>query len=98
MEWVVEIGALAQVAMLISTAAARSAAIIAQISTLGLEINAPLVMPLAIVVATLPPASTAPATSKTAARASPKPIVMARAPTAAPILLVTSFAPIFIAI
>ena len=84
MEWVVETGALIQVAKLTHKAAEIIAASIAQIRVCA-SASAVLSMMLpAMVWATSPPASSAPALSQIAAMAMAPPIDSTRAPTAGP--------------
>ena len=90
---VVDTGAPSQVARLTQRADETRAAIIAHTKTLGSETAAGSTMPLDMVLTTSPPATSAPALSKTAAMASAAVIVSALAPTAGPTLLATSFAP-----
>lgn len=94
--WVVETGALSQVARLTHKAAAISAAIMIQASNPSGTCTASTILD-EMVFTTSPPAIVAPRISKIAAITSACAIVIARAPTAAPTLFVTSFAPIFIA-
>ena len=54
-------------------------------------------MPPLMVPTTSPPATMAPSASKTAATQMAQPMVMAPEPTAGPMLLATSFAPMFMA-
>ena len=92
-EWVVETGAPTLVARFTHSAADTSAAIIAQMK---LWVSATLVgsmMPLEMVETTSPPARRAPAVSHTAAMTMAPPMVSALAPTAGPMLLATSLAP-----
>ena len=96
-EWVVETGAPAMVAMLIQIAAANSAASIRNMNVSALSIAAGSMMPFLIVPTTSPLAMNAPAASNTAAMASAPIMVSAPDPTAAPTLLATSLAPMFIA-
>ena len=97
-ECVVETGAPTNVARFTHKAADKSAAIIAQMNVSGVPMLSGAIMPLAMVETTSPPAINAPADSKTTAIAMAPPIVSALAPTAGPILLATSFAPMFNAI
>ena len=96
-EWVVDTGELVQVAKLSHSEEASSAAIIANEKTCGWLTMSGSRMPSEMVSMTSPPAIRAPAISKTAASISATGMEMARAPTAAPTLLVTSLAPMFIA-
>src|SRR6056297_1530956 len=92
-EWVVETGAPTHVARLTQSAADMSAAIIAQMKTSAEAIVVGAMIPLEMVETTSPPASSAPALSKIAAMAMAPPSVSALAPTAGPMLLATSLAP-----
>ena len=94
-ECVVETGAPTHVARLTQSAEEISAAIIAQTKMRGSAIPAGSMIPREIVETTSPPASSAPALSKMAAITIAPPMVSALAPTAGPMLLATSFAPIF---
>lgn len=95
MEWVVETGAPTQVARLTQTAAARSADSIASTKTWPPARLSGSTIPFEMVETTSPPASRAPAVSHTAAMASAPAIDRALAPTAGPMLLATSLAPMF---
>ena len=98
MEWVVDTGAFDRVAKLSQSAAASSAAIIAQMKESVLPPNAEMSMiPFLMVLTTSPPAISAPEASKMAAMTMAPPIVSALEPTAGPTLLATSFAPMFMA-
>ena len=92
-ECVVETGAPTQVARLIQSAADNSAAIMPQMKTVAVPMLSVLMMPLAMVETTSPPAISAPALSKIAAIAMAPPMVRVFAPTAGAMLLATSFAP-----
>ncbi len=98
MAWVVDTGAPIQVARLIHSAPANRAENIAQTKTPGWATASGATIPREMVDTTSPPASSAPAVSQIAAMIRALPMVMARAPTAGPILLATSFAPMFSAI
>ena len=99
MECVVDTGAFAMVAKFSHNAAAKSAAIIAQMNESVLPPKALMsIIPFLMVFTTSPPAISAPAASNTAAMTIAPPMVSALEPTAGPTLLATSFAPIFIAI
>jgi len=95
---VVETGAPIHVAILTQSAAASSAAIIAQMNTVAFAMLSGAMIPLAMVETTSPPAINAPALSNTTAITMAPPMVSALAPTAGPMLLATSLAPIFSAI
>ena len=97
-ECVVDTGAPIQVARFTHKAADKTAANIAQMNIAAVCMLSGAMIPLAMVDTTSPPASRAPALSKMAAIAIAPPIVRALAPTAGPILLATSFAPMFSAI
>ena len=98
-ECVVETGAFIIVAKFNHKAAAKSAAIIAQMKGSGFPPKAEMsMMPFLIVLTTSPPAINAPAASKIAAITIATVIVIAFDPTAGPTLFATSFAPMFIAI
>ena len=84
--------------MLTHSAEDMSAAIIAQMKTCVSATLSGSMMPLEMVETTSPPASSAPALSKSAAITMAPPMVSALAPTAGPMLLATSLAPILIAI
>ena len=92
-EWVVETGAPSQVARFTQSAEEMSAAIIAQMKTFRSASAVGSMMPLEIVETTSPPASSAPALSQSAAMTMAPPMVSALAPTAGPMLLATSLAP-----
>ena len=94
-ECVVDTGAPIHVARFTQRAAERSAASIAQIKIEVVCRLSGATIPFAMVETTSPPASSAPALSKMTAIAMAPPIVKAFAPTAGPILLATSLAPIF---
>ena len=98
MECVVDTGAPRNVAKLTQSADEISAAIIAQMKTSWPATLSGLMIPLEMVETTSPPAKSAPAVSHTAAIAIAPPMVSALAPTAGPMLLATSFAPMFTAI
>src|SRR6056297_604535 len=93
-EWVVETGAPTRVARLTQSAADRRAAIIAQMKMCASATLRGSMMSLEMVETTSPPASSAPALSQIAAITMAPPIESALAPTAGPMLLATSFAPI----
>ncbi len=95
--WVVDTGAPIQVARFTHSAEESRAAIIAQMKASVLGIRAGFTMPLEMVSTTSPPAMIAPAVSKMAAISSAPDMVSAFEPTAGPTLLVTSLAPMFIA-
>ena len=97
-ECVVDTGAPTQVAKFIHKAAESNAAIIAQINSSTDCMLVGAMIPLAIVETTSPPAINAPALSNIAAINIAPAIVSALAPTAGPMLLATSFAPMFKAI
>ena len=97
-EWVVDTGAPTYVAKFTQSAELINAAIIAHIKTCPSATASVSMIPLEIVETTSPPAKSAPALSQTAAIAIAPPIVSAFAPTAGPMLLATSFAPMLIAI
>ena len=92
-EWVVDTGAPTYVARFTHNAADRRAAIMAQTKVDASPMLSGAMMPLAIVLTTSPPAINAPADSNTTAIAIAPPMVNAFAPTAGPMLLATSFAP-----
>lgn len=92
-EWVVETGAPMKVARFTQSAADSSAAIIAVTNTRLSARLSGATIPLEIVSTTSPPASSAPALSQMAAIAMAPAMDSARAPTAGPMLLATSFAP-----
>ena len=94
-EWVVDTGAPTHVARFTQRAADKSAASIAQINTWAVGRLSGAMMPLAMVLTTSPPAISAPALSNTTAIAIALPIDRAPAPTAGPMLLATSLAPMF---
>ena len=94
-ECVVETGAPTHVAKFTQSAADKSAANIAQIKMPEVCMLSGAMMPFAMVDTTSPPASNAPMLSNTAAIAIAAPIDKAFAPTAGPMLLATSFAPMF---
>ena len=96
-ECVVDTGAPTQVAILTQSADDISAAIIAQIKIWLSDTDDGSMIPLEMVDTTSPPASNAPAVSHTAAIAIAPPMVRAFAPTAGPMLLATSFAPMLTA-
>ena len=95
MEWVVETGAPIQVARFTHSADDSSAAIIAQTKMPSVPIVCGSMIPREMVLTTSPPAISAPAVSNTAAMAMAPPMVSAFAPTAGPMLLATSLAPMF---
>ena len=97
-ECVVETGAPSHVARFSHKAEASSAAIIAQTKTCPLPSASGAMIPPEMVETTSPPAISAPAVSQIAAISSAPPMVSALAPTAGPMLLATSFAPMFSAI
>src|SRR6056297_271104 len=97
-ECVVDTGAPTHVARFTQSAADKSAAIIAQMKVAALPMLSGAMMPFAIVETTSPPAISAPALSNTTAMAIAPPIVRAFAPTAGPMLLATSLAPILSAL
>ena len=97
MEWVVETGAPISVARLTQTAAESSAASMAQMNMLLSVNESGLMMLLEMVDTTSPPAIRAPAASKTAAIIKAPNRDSAFDPTAGPMLLATSLAPMFIA-
>ena len=98
MEWVVETGAFSKVARLIHSAAANNALNI-KARKVATSIASPGEMiPFETVLTTSPPARMAPALSQTAAIRTAMPTVRTRPPTAGPILLATSLAPMFSAI
>src|SRR6056297_2659988 len=94
-ECVVDTGAPTYVARLTQSAAEISAAIIAQVKTRNSETPAGSMIPLEMVDTTSPPAKSAPALSHIAAMTIAPPMVRALAPTAGPMLLATSLAPMF---
>ena len=94
-EWVVETGAFKKVARLIHSAAANRALSIRFRKSVAVTPSPGLMMPLATVCTTSPPARIAPALSQTAAITTAAVTVNTLPPTAGPILLATSFAPIF---
>ncbi len=95
MECVVDTGAPSQVARFSHSELAISAAIIAQMKVSGSATAAGDTIPPEMVLTTSPPAISDPAVSKIAAITSAPPIVRALAPTAGPMLLATSLAPMF---
>ena len=95
MAWVVETGAPIQVARLSHRAAASRAASMAVMKMPISAIGVGSMIPLAMVETTSPPAITAPAVLPTAAMSRAPNMVMAREPTAGPMLLATSLAPMF---
>ena len=96
-EWVVDTGAPMAVARLSHSAPASKAAIIIQTKTSVSPIRSGSMMLLLIVPTTSPPAISAPAASQTAAINMAPDMVRAREPTAGPMLLATSLAPMFMA-
>ena len=90
-------GAPTAVAMFSHSAPARSAASMTQTKTFGSAMKSGWMIPLRMGPTTSPPAISAPAASKMAARISAEPRVSALEPTAGPTLFATSLAPIFIA-
>ncbi|KUP95103.1 hypothetical protein TRIHO_00010 [Tritonibacter horizontis] len=97
MLWVVETGAPIQVARLTQSAEAAMAAIIALISTSGALMAAGWISRCDTVATTSLPPSSAPAVSARAAAMRAAAIGSALAPTAGPMLLATSLAPMLIA-
>ena len=97
-ECVVDTGAPTHVARLTHRADEISAAIIAQMNTWESATDAGSMIPFEMVDTTSPPASRAPALSQMAAMMIAPPMLSALAPTAGPILLATSLAPMFTAI
>ena len=97
-EWVVETGAPIHVDRLTHMAADISDAIIAQIKVVASATELGSMIFREIVDTTSPPASNAPALSASAAIVIAPAMVRAFAPTAGPMLLDTSLAPILIAI
>ena len=97
-ECVVETGAPTQVAKFTQSADEISAAIMAQIKISESETDDGSMIPFEIVDTTSPPAKSAPAVSQSAAMTIAPPMVSAFAPTAGPMLLATSFAPMLTAI
>ena len=95
MECVVETGAPIQVARFSHKADASSAAIIAQTKSRPSPSASGATIPPEMVLTTSPPAISAPAVSQIAAMISAPPMVSAFAPTAGPMLLATSLAPMF---
>jgi len=93
MEWVVETGAPAAVAILSQSAPASRAAVISQMKTLVSATASGLMIPLLMVLTTSPPAMMASAASKMAAMKIAPVRVRALEPTAGPMLLATSLAP-----
>ena len=91
-------GAPTHVARLTHNADETRAAIIAQINTCASSTDAGSMIPLEMVDTTSPPASNAPALSQIAAMTMAPPMLRALAPTAGPMLLATSFAPMLTAI
>src|SRR6056300_613572 len=98
MEWVVETGALSAVARLIHSAAARREQTIKSRNDSALKDSSGLMIPLATVLTTSPPASSAPALSHITAIVRAPPIERTPPPTAGPILFATSLAPMLRAI
>ena len=97
MACVVDTGAPTRVATLIHTAAAASAASMRRTNVAASAMLSGSMIPFLIVPTTSPPATIAPSASNTVATASAPIIVSAPDPTAAPTLLATSLAPMFIA-
>ena len=95
MEWVVETGAFRMVARLIHAAAARRTAIITRTKSSTCISGSGVTIPFEIFETTSPPARRAPTVSHTAAITRAAAIVSALLPTAGPILLATSLAPMF---
>src|SRR6056297_3788738 len=92
-EWVVETGAPTLVARLTQSAAEISAASMAPTKMRASATLLGSIMPLEMVDTTSPPAKSAPADSQIAAITMAPPMVRALAPTAGPMLLATSLAP-----
>jgi hypothetical protein len=97
MECVVDTGAPSQVARLIHSAPAISAAIIAHTNSCGSATLSGATIPRDTVATTSPPARSAPAVSHIAAITIAPPSVTELAPTAGPMLFATSLAPMFMA-
>lgn len=96
-ECVADTGLFVYVAMLIQTAEPKRVASMIPINIFGSGTAETSMIPPLIVSATSPPAMIAPAASKIHAIRIAPAIVIAPEPTAGPILLATSFAPILIA-
>ena len=97
MEWVVDTGAPTAVARLSQSAPASRAENMTQANSAGSLMAAGSMMPPLMVPTTSPPATMAPSASNTAATRMAQPMVMAPEPTAGPMLLATSLAPMFMA-
>src|SRR5574343_408846 len=97
MEWVVETGAPSTVATLSHKAPASNADNINHVNSSGLANAFGSMMPPLMVRTTSPPAMMAPSASNTAAIKMAQPKLMAPDPTAGPMLLATSLAPMFMA-
>src|SRR6056297_4363788 len=93
-EWVVETGVPTRVARFTQSAADISDAIIAQVKVFASATPAGSMIPFDMVETTSPPARSAPALSQIAAMTMAPLMVNAFAPTAGPMLLATSLAPI----
>ena len=97
MECVVDTGAPKAVAKFNHKAPANKAASMTLANSAGSESCLASMMPPLIVPTTSPPATIAPKASNTAAMVMAQPMVRAPEPTAGPMLLATSLAPMFIA-
>ncbi len=97
MECVVETGAPRAVARLSQSAPASKAANMTQANNAGSAMASASMMPPLMVPTTSPPATMAPSASNTAATTMAQPMVRAPEPTAGPMLLATSLAPMFMA-